>query len=279
MKPEEITRMSFWYPKLAGFSIESRSFRCPEGLVRDLMGALFSSLEGDPFAVSAGLLDRYPRLREFLAGAVAEWGGVFVRADKASPKDSCLDFSYTLPHPFEHGLAFIPGTQRNACIALSPEVALALIVSSERVMRLGDPSVLWVRRPTMLRSEVRVFVKDLRVRLISWYYPEEPLRRSGRVPSIVNRIGDLRKLVGAVRERTGLRDFTLDVGFRGRDLVIVELAPFPVIDDPYLVDPIMYREDFWDKLKEAIESNTTIVRYPTEEVVTKEVKITKDRGD
>jgi len=268
--------MSFWYPKLAGFSIESRSFRCPEGLVRDFMGAFFSSLEGDPFAVSVGLLGRYPRLREFLAGAVAEWGGVFVRADKASPKDSCLDFSYTLPHPFEHGLAFMLGTQCNACIALKPEAALALIVSSERVMRLGDPSVLWVRKPTRLRSEVRVFVKDLKPRLISWYYPEEPLSKTREEPSIVNRMGDLEELIGKVHERIGIRDFTLDVGFRGRDLVIVELTPFPAVDDPYLVDPIMYREDFWDKLEEVVKNNAVVVRYPMAETEVKEITVTEE---
>ena len=270
MESEDITRMSFWYPKLAEFSIESRSFRCSEGLVSDLAGAFFKALEGDAFRISSNLLRKYSDLRGFLVEAIEEWGGVFIRADKASPKDSCLDFSYSLFYPFEFGLAVLPGTQCNACIALKPEAALALVISSERVMRLGDPSILWVRKPTRLRSEVRVFVKDLKPRLISWYYPEEPLSKNRGRPSIVNRIDDLEGLIGKVHKRTGLQDFTLDVGFKGRNLVVVELTPFPVRERPHLVDPIMFRNDFWEKLEEAIEKDTTIIRYPISKIYAKE---------
>jgi len=268
---EDVTRMSFWYPLLKEFSIESRSFRCSEDLVNELAEAFFKALEGDAFMIFRNLLRKHPDLRGFLAEAIGEWGGVFIRGDKASPKDSCLEFSYLLSNPFKFGLVPLPKTQCNACIALKPEAALALIISSERVMNIGDPGVLWVRKPTRLRGEVRVFVKDLKPRLISWYYPEEPLSKIRGGPSIMSRMDDLEDLTGKVHDRTGLKDFTLDVGFRGGDLVVVELTPFPVRDKPFLVDPIMFRSDFWKKLKEAVENNTVIARYPVEEVTVKEV--------
>lgn len=251
--------MSYWYPLLKDLTIESSSYRVNEELLAKFRESFFKAIEGDPFKIAKKILSENLDLWKFIADHIARWGGVFIRADKASPKDSCVDMIYSLRNPFKCGIAPLPETQYNACIALSPEAALALIISSERVLTIGDPSILWVREPTRMRSEYRVFVKDLKPRLISWYYIEEPNRFCEAI--ITNRIDDVYCLIDKVHERTGLKDFVLDVGFVKGKIIIVELTPFPEKENPWLVDPLLFREDFWEKLGEAMEKNKTIIRY------------------
>ena len=259
MDVDYVTRMSYWYPLLGDYSIESYSYRCSEELVEELEKAFFTAVESDPFKISARLLEKYMGLRGFLEKYIGLWKGVFIRGDKASPKDACWELGYWQTYPLEAGLVVMPDTQHNACISLRPETALALIISSERVIMIGDPSILWVRRPTRIKQELRVFVKDLKPRLISWYYPEEPPRYP---PAIINRIDELEELIGKIHDKTQLNDFVLDTGFVENKLVIVELTPFPTKKNPRLTDPIMFRNDFWKKLEQATNNNKTIIRYP-----------------
>jgi len=262
MDPDSITRMSYWYPLLREYSIESYSYRCSEELLSDISRVFFTALESNPFVIAKKLLRKHRELREFLRKYIRKWGAVFVRGDLGSPKDACLDLSYWMPNPFKYGLVVLPRTQHNACISLKPETALGLVIHSERMMSMGDPSILWIRKPTILKDEVRVFVKNRVPRLISWYYPEEPLKYRD-APAVLYRMKDLAELVEKVYEETGLEDFTLDIGFSSGRMIVVELTPFPIRERPYFVDTIMFRKDFWEKLDEAIKKNMTIARYPT----------------
>ena len=271
-----ITRMSYWYPLLRDLTIESDCYKCGEQFTETLKDAHFKTIESDPFRIASNLLKKYSELKRFLEKYISKWNGVFIRADKASPKDSCLGITYFLTHPLRHGLVVIPRTQYNACICIKPEAALGLILYSERVMIMGDPSILWVRKPAVFKHEVRVFVKDAEPRLISWYYPEEPPRTK---PPIVHRMDELKKdelkkLVEKVHDRTNLLDFTLDIGFLGGKLKIIELTPFPS-KHRHIVDTLLFRNDFWETLRTAVSENKIIIRYPIVKQYIKEEVIEK----
>ena len=66
MNVDRIVRMSYWYPLLRDYSIESYSYRCSEKLVDEFVNGFFEAIDGDPFEVSARLLRKYRGLRGFL---------------------------------------------------------------------------------------------------------------------------------------------------------------------------------------------------------------------
>ena len=261
--PDELVRMSFWYPKLKEFTMASESFRVDDGLRNELSSLFDSAGVRDPFKLARKFLREHRELRKFLVGGIRRWGGVFVRGDRVSPKDACLDFSYLFRNPFKYGLAPLPNTSHNACIALTPESALALLISSDRVGDLDDLRFIWVREPRILRNEFRVFVKDSTPRLVSWYYPEVPSVDHGfPILLFTSYVG---RIIKAVSSRLGLRDYAVDIALMGKETTLIELTPSPQRDRPYITDPIMFRKDFWVKLDEAVRKDTTIARYTPDE--------------
>ena len=138
MDPDELVRLSFWYPRLRGYTIPSASFECNDSFRGSLARLFLKAFEGDPFALAESFLGRHEGFRDFLVERIGLWGGVFVRGDRVSPKDACYELSGLYDNPFRYGFAPLPNTHSNACIALSPVSALALLISSERVFNLDD---------------------------------------------------------------------------------------------------------------------------------------------
>ena len=267
--------MSLWYPALEEYTIESHGVAAGEGFAEALADAFYRALEQDHdprvcVRLARRLLEEHPELHRVLRRAVDTWGAVFIRGDNASPKDACSLFHHFRDAVPGIGVMAVPGTMNNACIAWRPEAALALLVASERVLAIGDPRVVWLRKPIILASEVRVFVKDGKPRLVSWYYDKEPL--DGHRPRILRGLLRNRYLpfAEAVAKKAtkalGTGDLVLDIGHTDRPL-LVEATPFPRRDRPRLVDPVLFREDFWEILDKAVDEDTVIARYPVQNTV------------
>ncbi len=255
----DVGSMSFWFPRITDVSIPSRSVVLGDEFA-DYLYDVFVSAEDDVNAPRRVLRD-FPSLAKALRGVVSDWGGVFVRGDRGSCKDACVALHSVFK--YVDGLIYLPFTQLNACFARTPEHAVLLMINSERLVMEGNPATIWLRRPANLRHEGRVFVYGGVPRLITWYYPEVPVRWCPYVDDGV--LSGVRRLVSHVVSRLGEVDLTVDVGFVGGDLVVVEVDRFPDRRSPYLVDTILFRDDFWEVLEDAVDGGKVVVRYPRKE--------------
>ena len=256
--------LSSWYEKLEDYTIESAPVNLGEGFNRDFGEAFLKCIESDLYIdvcgrVAQRLLEEYPVLEERLRQAIEEWGAVFVRTDRASPKDACA--LLTSSHGkkiFKYGIVPLPNTMNNACVSWKPIGAVTLLVSSERVAVMGRVSTLWLRKPVLLKDEVRVFIYRGKPRLVSWYYP-----RIGAPDHIVvvyeNKYVEF---ISKIIEVLGEENITLDLGLVNHKPVLVELSPFPMSEEAR-VSTILFQNDFWEQLSKAVKEDKTIFKYPS----------------
>ena len=219
----------------------------------------------------------YEVLKKECEYMVRKHGFFFFRTDCVSPKDVAYEWSrWFLDDMLKLGIAPIPNTMDNAVILNNAYALLLMLIGSARVLREPFKYVV-LRQPLFFEYEFRVFIRNGKPRLITWYYAEENpynwdyYRRA--IDCLVNRWeNEIQPIVDRVVE-AGVKDFTMDVGFPRnhwwsehgllrKRWALVELNPFPRPDDPYYVYPGLFKEDFWDKLREAEEKDIVIIRTP-----------------
>ncbi len=257
----ELLSMSWWYERLKDLTIPAR--RVELGDVRKMLyEAYLVAVDHDlnPLVcreIASALvrkLEPFKVLHDALKEEIERHGAVFVRGDKASPKDVCVHWYWYFEDAVRCRVSWLPSTCLNACLASDPLTAIGLLVASERVIMIGDPSVVWIRSPARLSDEVRVFVYGGRPLLVSWYYYRNPAPES--IDNVVRRYLEL---IPTITRRLGVDTYTVDMGMIHSKPIVVDLAPFPT-KERNVVDPILFEKDFWRMLEEAEKKSKIILR-------------------